>query len=238
MDKKNVLLQPTPEVVAEVVALLNEINTLEEQNPADRKPLCELYDRYFALKNTYDLSDQIFEENGKKGLKNITGTILLPAIYNDIKACFNYSPAPHVAIPVSNESGKYALVQSDGKGTPITPFIYDDIDLLDYSNFYLAKKDQKYAVFTCRGKEFVPCIIDYFIEYCNDIYAFHSDGKEGLFTSRGLYVPPIFDQVGGDDWVFVKKGNQSGYIDTEGNFIDKDDEATDTAELLAWTDDD
>ena len=65
-------------------------------------------------------------ENGKKGVKNPEGEIIVPANYDDIVYAYDYSYLknhPYVCV----RDGKTGLVAPDGNGTELTKFVYDDI---------------------------------------------------------------------------------------------------------------
>ena len=229
-------LMPSAEIVTMKMNLVNRIHELEKASTPHISVLNELFSQNYDLNEKYDFFDQIFEENGKKGIKDITGAIRVPALYSDFAETYHYDVFRNRPVPAANDQDKFALVTTDGTGRPVTPFIYDCIHQIDWTNFYLAKKDGKHAVLTNSGEEVVPCIIDSISEACNGISSFTSDGKEGLFTDTRLYVAPIFDEITeNDEKVYARLGNQWGYIDEEGNFIEEHDEdALDDADLLWW----
>ena len=68
----------------------------------------------------YDWLDEVFEENGKKGLRNVRGEVVVPAIYDGF--CM---PRPYylpMLLVGAKKGDKVALVERDGKGTPRTDF--------------------------------------------------------------------------------------------------------------------
>ena len=86
----------------------------------------ELGQEHCDLISSYDWYDEKFEENGKKGLKNVKGEIVVPAIYDDFGMpglyYMNTSCVP------AQLDGKMALVKRDGKGLPTTEFSYHYIE--------------------------------------------------------------------------------------------------------------
>jgi hypothetical protein len=82
----------------------------------------------------------VFEENGKKGLKNVKGEVVVPAIYDNYGILEPYylklSPV------VAQLDGKVALVERDGKGTPYTDFEYHYIEPILFSNLYAVWKKE------------------------------------------------------------------------------------------------
>ena len=227
---------PSAEIVANKVALFDRIRQLRQAEKPDTRLIAQLEEENKELNDQYNFFDQEFEENGKKGIKDIAGNIRVPALYADFSELYHYDVFRHRPIPAVDAHNKSALVATDGTGTPLTPFIYDNIHQIDWTSFYLATIGKKSAVLTAQGKELVPCIIDSYSESFNGISTFSSDGKEGIFTCDGLYVPPIFDKISeNSDWVYVSLNGKWGYVDTEGHFVDDtDEEAYDEADLLAW----
>ena len=79
-------------------------------------------------------------ENGKKGVKSLDGSIIVPANYDEI--AYTYSRRipkyyPYVAI----RDGKMGLVVPDGKGTELTAFVYDYIGMTSPNGWLFYKKD-------------------------------------------------------------------------------------------------
>ena len=73
-----------------------------------------------------NFSEVFTGENGKKGVKLNTGMIVVPALYDEIAYTYGgifTDTRPYVAV----KDGKFGLVSPDGKGTMLTPFVYDDI---------------------------------------------------------------------------------------------------------------
>lgn len=62
--------------------LMAEMKNLENSYNADNEAqYMKLGQEYANLMSDYDWLDEEFEENGKKGLKNVKGEIVVPAIY-------------------------------------------------------------------------------------------------------------------------------------------------------------
>ena len=109
-----------------------------------------------------NFSEVFTSENGKMGVKLPDGRVVVPANYDEIAYTYSdfiWDTRPYVAI----KDGKFGLVRPDGKGTEITPFIYDDIVVPEvFPNHYLYKKDgsERIGLLSYFGEEVTPCIID------------------------------------------------------------------------------
>ena len=236
MEGKNEKLVPNAEVVAKKLQLTEEMEQLCAQENPDRNRIAAISDASHDLDQKYNFFDQEFEADGLKGLKDISGKVLVPAMYHDFCEIYHYNIMRNSPVAAVNAENKVALVKTDGTGAPLTEFIYDNIHNVPMSRLYAAYIGKKAAILTPNGKELVPCIIDSYTELLNGISNFESDGKEGLFTTQGLYVAPQFDEVTEkDELVYVRKGEVWGFIDDEGHFIEEnDEEALDDACCLSW----
>ena len=157
-------------------------------------------------------------ENGKKGVKSFEGSIIVPANYDDI--AYTYSRRipkdyPYVAI----RDGKMGLVAPDGKGTELTAFVYDRIDVfskLAYGWLWYQKDGSKqFGIMTIDGKEVMPCKLDTYCAEGQTIY-FDSGDRHGLLQAGiGVLVEPIYDDIEVEDpdspIIFTLNG-EKGYV--------------------------
>lgn len=220
----------TTEVINRLSALTNSISlhlAKEEFDEANK-----LQNEFFEIENNYDLFDQTYQEGEKVGVKDVTGKILVPAIYHGFSELFSYSIKRGEPLAAQNADGKFALVATDGTGKPLTEFAYDMICCKHYTSFYTCCKNTseglKMGLLNKKGREIVPCEMDYIYEISNDIICFERNGKFGLITIWGLYIAPIYDEMTEDkeDQVYVRKGNHWGYLNEKGMFIPKEDKET------------
>ena len=234
-------LTPTAEIIERNDFLTAKINELFEAED----PAIDVINEYAAeqsdLHAKYSFFDQIFEENGLKGIKDVKGNIRIPAIYTDFYELYDYqdSYAPELKdIPICayDQHDKCALVLPDGKGTPLTPFIYDAIAKEATTNEFIIVQSDKKGIMDRKGNVLIPCQFDTVYEYFNSIRALEAGGKFGLMTDWELYVAPVYDEVSEkDDYVYVRLGDTWGYIDYDGNFIDEADQETlDESDLLNY----
>ena len=172
-----------------------------------------------SFEEKYDLMTEIYEENGKFGVKDVAGEVLVPAIYDSIEDTHDdwgrFYPVP------ANLNGKMALVASDGKGTPCTEFIYDSISY-DHG-YYFMEKDGKCGFADLDGYIYLPTEADVIYEpepYC-DIVTYEVGEKQG-FVSLGAKVATgaLYDACEFDEekYLVVSKDGAKGYLDISGNF--------------------
>jgi hypothetical protein len=129
-----------------------------------------LYDELKMLLDKYNTFDIVFEENGKKGLKDIAGRVRVPALYEDFAETYSYHWGRSMPVAARNAEGKYALVAADGAGTPLCDFEYDYISYLRATNsHYMCVKKSGDGVLKGildgKGRLIVPCEMEKVYEY-------------------------------------------------------------------------
>lgn len=149
-----------PKATAEDYARCVELESAcKNCNWADDTIIEELND----LRNNKNWFTQVFVgEDGKKGMTDARGRIIVPAIYDDYAFTYNTILGNRSTI-IAFKDGKMGIVKTDGSGEPTTGFIYDnlgDIKLIPGAYFYRKGKCQSYGIVGCDGKEVIPCIID------------------------------------------------------------------------------
>lgn len=217
---------PSPEIIERLNFITNHVSQYIVEGKYDEAN--ELQEEFYQIENIYDLFDRPFEENGRIGLKEITGKILVPPLYQGFPELYSYTIKRGDPVVASNETGKCALVSTDGQGTPLTEFQYDNIECKHFTAFYTCYKKiegkVKIGILCNSGRELVPCEMDNIFEVYNDIIEIEKDDKHGLLTIWGLYVPPIYDEIEEEEsgLVRLRNGEQWGYISDDGTFITKD----------------
>lgn len=201
---------------------------------------------YYDFYGSYNWKDNKFEENGKVGLKNAFGQILVPALYDDVlnqQDAFGGYLFPVVVVELNE---KYSLALRDGSGRTLCPFIYDDIEELD-SEHYCVNKDEKYGIINNKGQNIFPCVLDSaytdIIHLPPDVSAVvENNGKFGFvlrYTKLGYlgtpilinkYVNPVYEAWLGQEFdhnigsfkgdLRIKKDGKWGYLDENAEFTD------------------
>ena len=209
-----------PYAPIEIAKRFSELYEKQDKNQAD-------YDEMNGyLKKYYILDAIIFNgPDGKKGLKDYLGKILVPAKYDG----FGFIPKP-VDFPrqsvIAIRDDKYYLVALDGSGKELTKEPCDEIRLIMYyhmgSPYIYRKRGLKaWGLMDWVGNEICDCIIDDYAGGTNSVF-FESGDKQGYWQFYGIYLPPIYDNIEMEDpdepLLFTLDGIQ-GYVNYDGVFI-------------------
>lgn len=183
------------------------------------------------LSEQYDWKDEVFEKNGKKGVRSITGEVLVPALYDDYREIYSQlirienGVNPHY---IASQRGKFGLVAADGTGTSITDFCCDGICYFEDYDKFLFFNPGGYGVMSASGEIIVPCQMDEIIWCPMGSLAFCKDGKWGQYTDQYGYMEPHLDELYVDGVVVRIPQSDSYYLrkyyhrddpDTAGCFI-------------------
>lgn len=182
------------------------------------------------LMNSYDWSCEVFEENGKYGLKSCIGKVLLPAKFDNFKALANVHVNEGQKM-VAMQDGKYGILLADGVGEWIVAPEFDEIG---YPNIITSVyKDGKWGVINTSSGEFIiPAELDLlyggndFI-FNNGMAYFEKDGKVGVMNENGEFTQAIFDEAEPNEHgvITVTLNGKEGFIDEKGQFTQDEDEA-------------
>lgn len=227
MKNSNDKTKPIPpaKTLERLVSVTEQIKEAIKNNE-DNDVIRKLERKIDYIEKNYDLFDRVFEENGMYGMKDAAGNIVVPAIYHDYTTRIHYLSKNAITVPAADESGKFSLVLRDGTGKPVLPFKYDYIQLAGHWSVYIARIDEKYALMCMDGTLITDFIIDEIVDVDFNIITFKSECKYGLLNRNGVLVAPEYDNitVGSDDMIIaVTRGNESGYLDNDGNFVSDDD---------------
>ena len=231
----------TEEVVKRVDCILDTLSkVINEEVTMKRSEINALYEEYDQIRETYDLFDQVFEEDGKKGVRNAACKVLVPALYKDFSETYTYRRYGYVMpIPACDFNDKYAIVKCDGNGTPLCGFEYDMIKFMFGScALYKCWKrvGEKYltGVLDSEGNVIVPCEMDEIYSISNSFAVVEKDGKFGAVTTNSFYVEPLYDEIEErEGYLTACKDGNWGYISSKGEFIDAaDEDRMDEEEML------
>lgn len=169
-----------------------------------------------------DMRDVIFEENGKVGLRRVTGELLVPALFDEIPErydCISEIQEPCGRVPVVKDH-KYALCKMDGKGTLVTDFVYDRIFRYFWSNYqyFITVNEGKKGVIDTLGREIVHCEMDEIYEMIDEdgCMPLRKGDKWGL-VFYDVATEVIYDDYKIEDEMgMVKKDGEWYYIDYNG----------------------
>ena len=96
---------------------------------------------YLRLKDKYLQYHEVIEQDGKFGIKNHTGEIMLSPQYDFLRTCYIYNDDLSIMPVIAEKNGKMGLVLPDGNDTVVADFLYDDISLRDEYPYFEATKD-------------------------------------------------------------------------------------------------
>lgn len=174
---------------------------------------------------------KIFKQRkGKRGLKDSTGNILVPPIYDD----FGFLPKVDDGYKRKSVIGildeKYVLVALDGTGKELTNGTYDDIRLVDKkkrNSPYVYRKNGRrlWGLMDEEGHEICECMLDNYIDMIDFIWCDSGELRGCWFYTRPNlpFLPPIYDNIEasgviGKPMIFVLKG-EYGYVKKDGTFF-------------------
>lgn len=92
------------------------------------------------VKNKYIQYHEVFEENGKFGIRDHKGNVLVQPLYDFLRTPYIYVDDLRMMPIIAQKDGKMGLILPDGKDTVVADFIYDDISLRDEPPYFEAKQ--------------------------------------------------------------------------------------------------
>ena len=95
------------------------------------------------IREKYEQYHEVFEEDGRFGIKDHQGNILIPAHYDFLRTPYVYVDDLRTLPVIALRDGKMGLILPDGKETVVADFIYDDISLRDEPPYFEAWKGEE-----------------------------------------------------------------------------------------------
>ena len=92
------------------------------------------------IREKYEQYHEVFEQDGKFGIKDHQGNVLIPAHYDFLRTPYVYVDDLRTLPVIAQRDGKMGLILPDGNGTVVAPFVYDDIELRDEPPYFEATK--------------------------------------------------------------------------------------------------
>ena len=218
--------KPTKDLVLEVLNIktrLDSINLYREYEIINA-----LTSQKTQILESYDWSDQEITANGKSGLTDCFGEILIPPEYDETWYRANYFVTREKPIACRRRE-KWGMVLPDGKGTVVTDFLYDNIFLGEYYsfwNFIIVVREGKYGFIDIKGNSLTPIELDEIYQHQNNMGLVRKGEKYGIIYGNGDYIEPVYDEIrfsDGDNRCHVKLNGQWGYIDCNKTFSSFDD---------------
>lgn len=200
----------------------------------DRDYSSEEVAKYSKMKKKFrrmhlDMRDQIFiGENGKKGLRDVCGKVLIESQFDDFPELYTCFERINL-IPVVLD-GRYYLY--DIKNGKILTKGYDRIFryFWSYIDYFVAEENGKMGILSGQiGTESTPIELDevYSMQDPDGAIPVLKDGKIG-FLWGNTYTKPIFDDasINSETYTRVLLNGQWGWIDSDGKFTRKKVEAS------------
>lgn len=104
----------------------------------------EKFKFYLArIKEKYIRFHSVFEENGKLGIKDYKGDVVIKPEYDFLRTCYAYVDDLNIMPVIASKNGKLGLILPDRKDTVVADFVYDDISLRDEYPVFEARKGRK-----------------------------------------------------------------------------------------------
>lgn len=175
--------------------------------------------------NIYPITDELFKvqnSNGKFGVIDINGNIMIPFIYSSLTDYFCCSKGVHVYIASLNN--KYGVLDAEGK--PIVDFSYDYIDEYFWNEFGILKVNLhgKYGLISHTGEVYTQVKYDHIRHF--DVNALVSivsiSEKLGCVNIHGEEIIPVeYEniQVLSDGYIKVNSKKKQGLFSWEGEQI-------------------
>lgn len=113
----------------------------------------KMVDYLHRIRSKYIRYHEVFEENGKFGIRDSEGTVIVPAEYDFLRTCYVYVDDLLTMPIIAQRDGKLGLVLPDGKNTVVAPFIYDDISLREEPPFFETMRNGKEGRLNADGTE-------------------------------------------------------------------------------------
>lgn len=182
-------------------------------------------DKLNAFMEEYDIYTKVYEENGKVGVKDAAGQVLVPAGYEEVGYTFMDHSKP-LAVPVLKD-GKFALVAQDGKGTMLSDFEFDEIHYTPECCYILVKDGRK-GLAMSDGTVVIPAQMDQVYTPFNGLASYEKDGKSGFsMIHEGITTEAVYDdcEIECDAYLEVVKDGVKGFIDSNGEFTTDENEA-------------
>ena len=105
------------------------------------------------LREIYIKYHEVVERDGKFGILDHCGRVLLSPKYEFVRTCYVYVDDLRTMPVIAQLNGKMGLVLPDGKDTVIAPFKYDSISLRDEPPYFEVKYNGKKMLMTTEGVE-------------------------------------------------------------------------------------
>ena len=173
--------------------------------------------------------DEPFIKDGRTGLKDCWGRIIVPAEYEGCEGIHDGRFIHHENICISvKEGGKWAFLRRKNYHEQITDFLFDDVDLT-FQGYYSVKAGNKYGLYNQSGMELIQARMEdiYHPTVCEWHIMYKEDGKYGILYNNGIRTKELAEDIDLESGhlLSVKVNGRWGYYSEDGNFTQKRKEA-------------
>ena len=104
------------------------------------------------IRDTYMQFHEVFEENGKFGIRDHQGNIIVKPVYDFLRTPYIYVD-DLINVPIiAEKNGKMGLILADGNDTVVADFVFDDISLRDEPPYFEAQKGKMKGTLDFNGQ--------------------------------------------------------------------------------------
>ena len=101
---------------------------------------CKMVFYLNRIKSKYIQYHEVFEQDGKFGMRDSKGRILISPRYDFLRTCYVYVDALRPLPVIAQKDGRMGLLLPDGNDTVAADFVYDDISLRDEQPYFEARR--------------------------------------------------------------------------------------------------
>lgn len=173
---------------------------------------CE-YDKITAMPGIEN--SIIIEKDGKVGLCNNTGTILIEPKFKEIKNLGENYKEGYITV---DENNKYGVVNTTKK--QVLENKYEYIKQLYSTEIFVIKEDNKEQLINTQGEKVLESGFDEIKQILKDAVIFTKDSKYGVMNiSSKTVIEPKYEYLKQvkDDIFIAKENGKYGIIDIQGN---------------------
>ncbi len=177
--------------------------------------------------DSHDWFTIVIEKNGKEGVKDLDGTVLVPPIFDKVSYLYNRIDVKATMPIIVINNDKHGLVRTDGTGDMLLPCEHENIYLNETLSFFHVIDNGKTMFVSTRGKQLTPQTMDKVYGSNGSIVVVQTGDKLGLFDiSCSLFIEPTYDniEVEFEEPIIAYKDGVAGYLSADdGHFIPKDE---------------
>lgn len=179
--------------------------------------------KYYDISTIYDNFFLVHDFNGKKGIIDITGKIIIPIEYDYLEVYLDKEEG--IETYIAEKNNKYGLL--DTKGNIIADFIYDSLSIFLHSaGALLYFSNGSYGLINHVGKELTNAIYDKidYISFSDNLCVVNIGDKSGCIdaTNGTVILPVEFDAIKAYyGYLKVKKNNKFGIYSLNNKHLSK-----------------